>query len=104
MIFGTYPSSRATVQQTNLSAKMQRTWANFAKDPSGFNGWPRVGNTGIPDGYQIGVWREDYLRVMGWQEADTPRGTDACNILDQIFALFPGLIAQTATKQMRYMK
>lgn len=47
-MFGTYPLSNqfgtATTQQIDLSAFMQRTWADFAKNPSGGVGWPKVGS------------------------------------------------------------
>lgn len=46
-VFGTYPLSNqfgtATTQQIDLSAFMQKTWASFAKNPSGGVGWPKVG-------------------------------------------------------------
>lgn len=47
-VFGTYPLSNqfgtATTQQIELSAFMQKTWAGFAKNPSGGVGWPSVGS------------------------------------------------------------
>jgi|SRR5690242_8120705 len=47
-VFGTYPLSNqfgtATTQQIELSAFMQKTWADFAKNPGGGVGWPRVGS------------------------------------------------------------
>lgn len=46
--FGTYPLSNqlgnATQQQVELSTFMQRTWSNFAKDPSAGVGWPSIGS------------------------------------------------------------
>ena len=58
-VFGTYPLSNqhgsATQQQIQLSAFMQKTWANFAKNPGSGAGWPKVGSVG-PD---LGVLGRD---------------------------------------------
>lgn len=42
LVFGTFPMSSASPSQQRLSAKMQRAWADFAKDPSKGPGWARV--------------------------------------------------------------
>lgn len=46
LIFGTYPrDNQTTTQQVRLSRFMQRSWADFAKDPSNGPGWASVNNT-----------------------------------------------------------
>jgi carboxylesterase type B len=59
-VFGTYPLSNefgtATQQQIQLSAFMQKTWANFAKNPTGGIGWPKVGSA---SGKELGVLGKD---------------------------------------------
>ncbi|KAI4926930.1 uncharacterized protein J4E92_006091 [Alternaria infectoria] len=59
-VFGTYPLSSefgtATQQQIQLSAFMQKTWANFAKNPAGGVGWPKVGSA---LGKELGVLGKD---------------------------------------------
>ncbi|KAL1796004.1 hypothetical protein ACET3X_006228 [Alternaria dauci] len=59
-VFGMYPLSNqfgtATQQQIQLSAFMQKTWANFAKNPAGGVGWPKVGSA---FGKELGVLGKD---------------------------------------------
>lgn len=49
-VFGTYPVSNqfgtATQQQIDISAFMQKTWANFAMNPAAGVGWPKVPSLG----------------------------------------------------------
>lgn len=55
-VWGTYPLSnqygQATSDEINLSKYMQHAWANFAKNPSGGPGWPKLGSNG---GVELGV-------------------------------------------------
>ena len=44
IVWGTYPQINATEGEKKLSAAMQTTWANFAKDPSKGNGIGEVPN------------------------------------------------------------
>ncbi|MCJ1381234.1 hypothetical protein MMC17_004343 [Xylographa soralifera] len=44
LVFGTYPTAGATAQEVALSKYMQTAWANFAKNPAGGPGWPRLGS------------------------------------------------------------
>jgi carboxylesterase 2 len=54
-VFGTYPTANVTAFEVNLSKYMQTAWANFAKNPIGGPGWPRLGtNFGIELGDLIG--------------------------------------------------
>jgi carboxylesterase type B len=59
-VFGTYPLSSqfgtVTQQQIQLSAFMQKIWANFAKNSAGGVGWPKVGS-GV--GRELGVLGKD---------------------------------------------
>ncbi|KAJ5188123.1 Alpha/Beta hydrolase protein [Penicillium cf. griseofulvum] len=65
LIFGTYPrDNQTTDQQITLSKHMQKSWADFAKDPLSGPGWERVRN-GIGD-----------LHIFG---ADGARGTRSVN-------------------------
>jgi len=41
-----------TKQQIKLSTFMQKTWANFAKDPARGVGWPKLGSA---KGKELGV-------------------------------------------------
>lgn len=44
LVFGTYPrDNQTTAQQVKLSRFLQRSWADFAKDPYDGPGWARVG-------------------------------------------------------------
>ena len=46
LVFGTYPrDNQTTSQQVELSRFMQRSWADFAKDPSSGPGWSSVNDT-----------------------------------------------------------
>ena len=51
-IWGTYPRANATLEETQLSNYMQKTWADFAKDPVKGPGWARLGTNG---GKELGV-------------------------------------------------
>ncbi|KAH6615069.1 liver carboxylesterase 1 precursor [Boeremia exigua] len=59
-VFGTYPLSNeagvATTQQIELSAFMQKTWADFAKNPDRGVGWPKVGSA---FGMELGLLGSD---------------------------------------------
>lgn len=46
LVFGTYNSTGSTEQEVELSAVMQKAWADFAKDPYGGPGWPKVDGDG----------------------------------------------------------
>lgn len=55
-VFGTFPLVNeygpATPDQIQLAGYVQKTWANFAKDPSAGPGWPRLGSAG---GKELGL-------------------------------------------------
>lgn len=106
MVFGTYPQDGATAQQRALSASLQRTWADFAKFPRGFassaSGWPAIVKGVRPDENQMAVWRNGGRSVSRFQDADTPSGTNGCNILDQFYGQVPGLISKNALKRLRF--
>ena len=55
-VFRTYPLTgkfgAVTKQQIKLSTFMQKTWANFAKDPARGVGWPKLGSA---KGKELGV-------------------------------------------------
>ncbi|KAF2035410.1 liver carboxylesterase 1 precursor [Setomelanomma holmii] len=74
-VFGTYPLSNqfgtATQQQIDLSAFMQKTWANFAKNPSGGVGWPEVLSFGNELGV-LGYSGSSGLTVRSKLESDYP--------------------------------
>ncbi|EUC29477.1 hypothetical protein COCCADRAFT_40129 [Bipolaris zeicola 26-R-13] len=59
-VFGTWERSNrfgnATEQQIKLSSFMQKTWADFAKDPEKGVGWAKVGSTLL--GRELGVLGE----------------------------------------------
>ena len=42
LVFGTYPTTNATIQEIHLSKYMQTAWANFAKDPMRGPGWKAI--------------------------------------------------------------
>ncbi|MCJ1317754.1 hypothetical protein MMC15_003081 [Xylographa vitiligo] len=44
LVFGTYPTAGATAQEVALSRYLQTAWADFAKNPAGGPGWPRLGS------------------------------------------------------------
>lgn len=58
-VFGTYPLlnefGTATQQQIDLSAFMQKTWANFAKSPNSSPGWPKI----LSIGNELGALGKD---------------------------------------------
>lgn len=47
IVFGTYDKSKGTPFQAELSAKMQKVWADFAKDPTKGPGWGKVNKVGV---------------------------------------------------------
>ncbi|KAH7085047.1 liver carboxylesterase 1 precursor [Paraphoma chrysanthemicola] len=74
-VFGTYPLSNqfgtATQQQINLSAFMQKTWANLAKNPGGGVGWPKVLSLGNELGV-LGYQGSSGVTVRSKLESDYP--------------------------------
>lgn len=50
LIFGTFPIKGTTPGQRVLSAKMQKAWADFAKNPTAGPGWDQQPALGIIDG------------------------------------------------------
>ncbi|KAH7372010.1 carboxylesterase [Pyrenochaeta sp. MPI-SDFR-AT-0127] len=78
-VFGTYPLSNqfgtATQQQIHLSAFMQKTWANFAKQPSGGVGWPKIGSA--------------FGKELGLLGAD---GSSGVTVVNKIVADYPCLL------------
>ncbi|KAF3000146.1 hypothetical protein E8E13_005218 [Curvularia kusanoi] len=75
-VFGTYPLSNqlgtATTQQIDLSAFMQRTWAGFAKNPSGGVGWPKVGSASGKELGLLGSNGSSGVTVVNTLVADYP--------------------------------
>ncbi|KAB8221001.1 Alpha/Beta hydrolase protein [Aspergillus novoparasiticus] len=85
-VFGTYNATTATENQIALSAFMQKTWTDFAKDPENGPGWPSLnedskladfGNDENPQGITLieakdadkncGVWfRESEAYDLAW--------------------------------------
>ncbi|KAB8211798.1 Carboxylesterase [Aspergillus parasiticus] len=85
-VFGTYNATTATKNQIALSAFMQKTWTDFAKDPENGPGWPSLnegskiadfGNDENPQGITLieakdadencGVWfRESEAYDLAW--------------------------------------
>lgn len=49
-VFGTYPRHRATPFQRELSATMQKIWADFAKNPTQGPGWKSVPEVAVLGG------------------------------------------------------
>ncbi|KAB8248473.1 Carboxylesterase [Aspergillus flavus] len=47
LVFGTYKQDGATKAQKDLSQLMQKTWADFAKNPSAGPGWETVPQVGV---------------------------------------------------------
>lgn len=50
LIFGTYPHRTSTAAQRVLGAKMQKAWADFAKDPEAGPGWDQTPAVGMLNG------------------------------------------------------
>lgn len=50
LIFGTYPHRTSTTAQRVLAAKMQKAWADFAKDPEVGPGWDQTPAVGVMSG------------------------------------------------------
>lgn len=75
-VFGTYPISNqfgtVTTQQIDLSAFMQKTWAGFAKNPSGGVGWPKIGSA---LGKELGLLGSD--------------GSSGVNVVNTLVADYP---------------
>jgi carboxylesterase type B len=68
-IFGTYYRKGATEPQKRLSKYMQKTWADFAKDPKagpGWRGWPNVMSLG-PDANGKGVGHITTAEEFDWK-------------------------------------
>lgn len=76
-VFGSYSLSNqfgnATEQQIALSAFMQKTWADFAKNPDAGPGWPKVSSPENELGV-LGKNRSSGVTVMSNLEADYPCG------------------------------
>jgi carboxylesterase type B len=54
LVFGTYRKEGATGFQGEMSAFMQKAWADFAKDPRAGPGWGGVTDVGV-----LGAWGAD---------------------------------------------
>ena len=82
-VFGTYPVAGATPDEMSFSAFMQKTWADFAKDPMqgpGWAKWPTVGVLGVGDG-KGGVSKNVTEMMAGYA------GVDArCAIYQPVYA------------------
>lgn len=75
-VFGTYPLANqfgtVTKQQIDLSAYMQKVWANFAKNPAGGVGWPKVGSALTMELGLLGSQGSSGVRVISNLVADYP--------------------------------
>lgn len=67
IVFGTFPTPNATHTERELSAYMQKTWADFAKDPHAGAGWAGLGDV-KRDMEVIGNGRNDSTRHMASRE------------------------------------
>ena len=88
-MLGTYPHPNVTIFQEALSRYMQNLWANFAKNPTGFNAvaWPSgPGAMGVLGG---GVRAEDGGRRSGAYMVAL-NGTGV-GVVDRRCALFEGV-------------
>lgn len=83
-----------------LSDKMQKTWADFAKNPSGFNGWPKVVSSGGSiNNSAIVVWREDGPKQSTFLEADGQQGTEGCIAIDRVLYQIPDLLEHSVVRK-----
>ncbi|KAL8721757.1 MAG: hypothetical protein Q9181_007638, partial [Wetmoreana brouardii] len=81
IVFGTYPTLNATVQEVTLSRFVQTAWANFAKDPTTKGpGWPRIGSTEQDLG-DLGANGSEGLTMITEEEVDF-----RCGIYAPIYA------------------
>lgn len=83
LIFGTYPFFNTIPQEITLSQYMQKTWANFAKNPSAGPGWPKLGSNRGTELADIGAFN-----ISGQM-------TISLNLTDGICQLYAPVLATT---------
>lgn len=82
-VWGTYPLAdvygKVTANQIALSKYMQGAWANFAKNPTGGPGWPKLGSNGGVELGELGGDNPSGEKTVALTVADY-----ACPVLDPI--------------------
>ena len=86
IVFGTYPTEGATRWQKEVAKGVMKIWADFAKDPEGFDAWWATPSVGILGG---GVRAEEGMEGKGdgsvVRVVDASEVDERCKIWDLIY-------------------